>query len=101
MRLTWRRIGGEELASGLTEGQYAVSDDGSMVAYQTDGNEDEATEITVKNLEDGAEYNISCAENECIKPLDFIYSDFVVGTARKWMMQVRPLQESRYCRCIR
>lgn len=32
----------EELASGLTEGQYAVSDDGSMVAYQTDGNEDEA-----------------------------------------------------------
>lgn len=73
----------EELASGLTEGQYAVSDDGSMVAYQTDGNEDEATEITVKNLEDGAEYNISCAENECIKPLDFIYSDFVVGTARK------------------
>lgn len=73
----------EELASGLTEGQYAVSDDGSMVAYQTDGNEEEATEITVKNLEDGAEYNISCAENECIKPLDFIYSDFVVGTARK------------------
>ena len=73
----------EELASGLTEGQYAVSDDGSMVAYQTDGNEDEATEITVKNLEDGAEYNISCADNECIKPLDFIYSDFVVGTARK------------------
>ena len=71
------------MASGLTEGQYAVSDDGSMVAYQTDGNEDEATEITVKNLEDGAEYNISCAENECIKPLDFIYSDFVVGTARK------------------
>ena len=73
----------EELTTGLTEGQYAVSDDGSMVAYQSSNAADEATEVVVKNLKDGTEYTVSCENDEIIRPLDFVYNDFVVGTAKK------------------
>lgn len=71
------------LVEKLSDGQYVVSEDGHLVAYQSNGTLDEATKITVKNLKNGKEHVIEAAEDECIKPLGFIGNDFICGTAKK------------------
>ncbi len=73
----------EKLVENLEDGQYMVSDDGHLVAYQSGGTLDEATKIIVKDLYNGKEYTVSAADNECIKPLGFVNDDFISGTARK------------------
>lgn len=95
------------LAEGLTEEQYAVSDDGHLMAYQTTGSpedgEKDAGENTgdnaaennadgsadtagsglcVMNLRSGDTYTIDAAEGESVRPLGFINGDFVFGKAR-------------------
>jgi hypothetical protein len=67
---------------GLSDGQYVVSDDGSMVAYQSNGDANTATELIVLDLESGEEQKIACLEDECIRPLGFMKEDFVYGIAR-------------------
>lgn len=73
----------KKLVENLEDGQYTVSDDGHLVAYQSNGTIDEATKITVKDLYSGKEYEVSAADHECIKPLGFVNDDFICGTARK------------------
>lgn len=73
----------EVLVAGLTEGQYVASEDGCMIAYQTNGSLDEATEIRVMNLKNGKNYTVTAGEGETVHPLGFIYEDFICGTARK------------------
>lgn len=70
------------LVEGLKENQYIVSDDGHLVAYQTQENASEATEIIVKNLATGKERTVECADGECVQPLGFIENDFVYGVAK-------------------
>ena len=70
------------VTEGLKEGQYAVSADGSMVGYQTGGDLDTADTMKVMNLKTGKEWETSCAEGECIRPLGFINQDAVCGVAR-------------------
>lgn len=83
------------LAEGLTEDQYAVSDDGHLMAYQTLASADENKEedgensgetavsrICVMNLKSGDIYTIDAAEGEEVRPLGFINGDFVFGKAR-------------------
>lgn len=87
------------LAEGLTEEQYAVSDDGHLMAYQTtggaeDGGKDAAENNTdgsagaagsglcVMNLRSGDTFMIDAAEGESVRPLGFINGDFVFGKAR-------------------
>ena len=95
------------LAEGLTEEQYAVSDDGHLMAYQTTGSPedgekdagentgDDAAEnnadgsadtagsgLCVMNLRSGDTYTIDAAEGESVRPLGFINGDFVFGKAR-------------------
>ena len=95
------------LAEELTEEQYAVSDDGHLMAYQTTGSpedgEKDAGENTgdnaaennadgsadtacsglcVMNLRSGDTYTIDAAEGESVRPLGFINGDFVFGKAR-------------------
>lgn len=73
----------EKLVENLEEEQYVVSDDGHLVAYQSNGTIGEATEIIVKNLKNGKEYKVKSGENETVKPLGFVNNDFVCGTAKK------------------
>ena len=69
----------ETLAENLTEDQYTVSDDGRLMAYQTD---DSASVIRVMNLESGDSYEVSAEDGETLRPLGFIHSDFVCGRMR-------------------
>lgn len=71
----------QAVVEGLEEGQYVVSADGRLVGYQQDGEIDTATTVKVLNLENGEEWEVSCEENECIRPLGFMKTDVVYGVA--------------------
>lgn len=72
-----------ELVKELEEGQYVVSEDGHLVAYQSNGKIDEASEVIVKNLNTGEQHSVAAKDDECMKPLGFINNDFVYGIAKK------------------
>lgn len=67
------------LAENLSEGQYAVSDDGHLLAYQTNGSLNSTTEIKVQNLSTGEDYTVKAPENDAIRPLGFVADDFIYG----------------------
>lgn len=67
------------LAEELEEGQYAVSDDGHLMAYQANGSIYTATEIRVMNLTTGDEYTIQAEGSDGIRPLGFVNGDFIYG----------------------
>lgn len=73
----------EILAEDLEEGQYTVSDDGHLIAYQIDGALDNAKQIKVFNLKDGKETTVEAKEGESIRPLGFVNNDFVYGHQRE------------------
>ena len=66
------------LAENLTEDQYAVSDDGHQMAYQTEGESGEK-QVVVMNLKTGDNYTIDAQSGEDIRPLGFIHGDFIFG----------------------
>lgn len=70
------------LAENLGEGQYAVSDDGHLIAYQLEGTRENSKEIKVLNLRSGDERIAEAKEGESIRPLGFISDDFVYGCQR-------------------
>ncbi len=72
----------EELVTGLKEGQYVASEDGHLLAYQNEGDSQNSTKITVLNLKTGKDYVIAANDNECVRPLGFVFNDFVYGVAR-------------------
>lgn len=67
------------LAEDLEEGQYAVSDDGHLMAYQTNGSLYTSTEIKVMNLTTGDENTIQASGSDGIRPLGFVNGDFIYG----------------------
>lgn len=71
-----------ELVTGLDEGQYVVSEDGQMVAYQEGEDLYNSQLITVKDFKSGKEYQVEAAEGDTVRPLGFIHKDFVSGTAK-------------------
>lgn len=72
----------EILAKDLTNEQYALSDDGKIIAYQTSGDLEQASEVIVLNFDTGKQYSVTCDEGETICPLGFVRTDFVYGIAR-------------------
>lgn len=90
------------LAEGLTEDEYAVSDDGHLMAYQVKESEEEdkatdkdtgsgqdktaapsgGSQICVMNLKSGNTFTIDAAEGESVHPLGFINGDFIFGKER-------------------
>lgn len=90
------------LAEGLTEDEYAVSDDGHLMAYQVKESEEEdkatdkdtgsgqdktaasagGSQICVMNLKSGNTFTIDAAEGESVLPLGFINGDFIFGKER-------------------
>lgn len=67
------------LAENLLEEQYAVSDDGHLMAYETSDTEDGILAIRVMNLRSGDSYDVPAKEGETVRPLGFINGDFVYG----------------------
>lgn len=67
------------LAEDLTEGQYAASADGHLLAYQTDGGLNEAEEVRVMDLAAGEFYDVKAPKGSYIRPLGFINNDFICG----------------------
>ena len=59
-----------------------ISEDGSLIAYQADGELGTATKVSILNVGTGKKQKITCSEGECIRPLGFIRSDFVYGIAK-------------------
>lgn len=97
----------EILAENLEEGQYVVSDDGHLMAFQPDGDLNTATEVQVLNLANGESYTVTASREEedekktsgwhfagfgdgnkddnaglAVRPLGFVYNDFVCGFLR-------------------
>lgn len=66
------------LAEGLTEEQYAVSDDGHQMAYLS-VDDSGADRIVVMNLQNGEERVIEPEGGESLRPLGFIHEDFIFG----------------------
>lgn len=73
----------EIVVEDLREGQYATSEAGEWIAYQTGESLETSTQVVVKNLYDGEEYTVEADEGECIVPLGFVGDDFVYGLARQ------------------
>ena len=71
------------LAKNLEEGQYTVSADGHLIAYQTSGTINTAQEIKVLNLKTDEENAVAAKSGEAIRPLGFIGSYFVYGYLRQ------------------
>ena len=67
------------LAEQLEEGQYAVSDDGHLMAYQTSGTIDTAAQIQVMDLSSGDSYTVDASDGEAVRPLGFVNGDFIFG----------------------
>ena len=85
-KLYQTELGEEEqtvLAEGLTEDQYALSEDGSRIAYQTPAAEEGGNAgIQVLDLQSGEGYTVEAADGETVRPLGFVNSDFVYGKSR-------------------
>lgn len=95
------------LAENLEEGQYVVSDDGHLMAFQPEGELNTAQEVCVLNLANGESYTVNASREEegtedtgwhfagfgrkddkdetpaeAVRPLGFVYNDFVCGYLR-------------------
>lgn len=71
-----------ELAPKLEEGQYVVSEDGRLLAYQMTGEEQAAGNIVVMDFATGEQRIVEAAEGENVYPLGFVKNDFVYGIFR-------------------
>ena len=73
----------EILAENLEEGQYVVSDDGHLMAYQINGKLNTATAIQVLNLKNGESFEVKARKGEAVRPLGFVIEDFICGYVRE------------------
>lgn len=88
------------LAENLKEGQYAVSSDGHLMAYESEGNKKGGTEIQVMNLSGLHTYIVEAAEGEQISPLGFVNGDFIYGKMKSEDAE-RKLPENRSLQCMK
>lgn len=72
----------QAVVEGLEDGQYCVSEDGRLICYQANEEDGQASSLNVLNLESGKEREITCGDDECIKPLGFVKTDVVYGVAK-------------------
>lgn len=71
-----------ELAEGLEEGQYVVSEDSRRIAYQSGKGEGKASQVRVIEMSSGKKRTVECEDGVSIVPLGFMDRDFVYGLAR-------------------
>lgn len=72
----------KKLAENLEKGQYVTSEDGHLLAYQTNGTLNSSTAIEILNLETDKKMVIKSKADETIRPIGFISEDFIYGLAK-------------------
>jgi len=75
----------------LSEERYLLSQDQSIMAWQTGNDLSEAKELLLLNLDTGIRQTIEAPEGEYIRGLGFMGTDFIWGRARETDVQVDPL----------
>lgn len=73
----------EIVAEGLDEDGYRVSEDGSMLVWEEDGQADFARSLVLMNLNTGESESIEAGEGNFIRPLGFMGQDLIYGIARQ------------------
>ena len=88
----------EVLVKDLEEGQYQVSPDGHLLAYQSEGGKiNESQKIIVLNLKTGKSFDITSEGDEYVKPIGMI-----LPMARYVEAMQEPIYPDRVCtRCIK
>ena len=69
--------------SGLKEDAYAVSDNGDAIANSVSGDKYNTDTIRVLNMGNNSAYEIKADEEDTLRPLGYIESDFIYGVAHK------------------
>ena len=69
------------VVSDLVDGTYAVSEDGSSIAYSINGKLYGTESIRVFNMSDDSEHIIQADDGDYIKCLGYINNDFIYGVA--------------------
>lgn len=67
--------------SGLTEGTYAVSENGRSIAYSMNGSLYDTDAIRIFNMEQGTEHILRAEEGDRLSVLGYINNDFIFGMA--------------------
>ena len=70
------------LAEQLGSEDYVTSEDGKYVAYADKNMNDQTQILRVLNLSSGKKLRIECEQDEIMKPLGFMGSDFVYGVSK-------------------
>lgn len=68
---------------GLVDGTYAASENGSSIAYSTNGLLNDSDEIRIFNMEKNTDYFIKAAEGDRVRALGYIGTDFIYGIAHE------------------
>lgn len=72
-----------QLVSGLDEGNFAINDKNTIIAWHENGKIYEADSLRIVNIITGDDYKIPAGKGEYIKELGFIGDDFIYGLAKK------------------
>ncbi|MBP5599459.1 MAG: hypothetical protein J6X48_04180, partial [Lachnospiraceae bacterium] len=73
----------EILVSNLEENKYTISDNSTMMVWQTGDDVNASKKLMLMNLNTKQLTEISAGEDEYIKPLAFMDEDFIYGLAKK------------------
>lgn len=73
----------KEMVQGLEEGQYVVSEDGRLMAYQEMEEKQAGGKIVVVDFSTGKQRTVEAKKGESIHPLGFVKNDFVYGISRE------------------
>lgn len=69
--------------SGLSDDTYAVSEDGTSIAYSLNGKVNDSDVIRIFNMSNGIDYQIRADEGDKLKVLGYIKNDCIIGIAHK------------------
>ncbi len=78
----------EIIVSGQGDSFYAVSEDGSAMAYAENGDGNQARTLYFVNMKTGVTREVSVSEDEFIKPLGFLDNDLIYGIAKSEQVSV-------------
>ncbi len=70
------------LAEGLTDGTFAISENGSRIAWQEGSKMYDTTKINIVNLDTKDQFVLEAGADERILPVGFLKEDFIYGAAR-------------------
>lgn len=80
------------VAQGLTEGSFAVSDDGSRIAWQEGSNLYKSEKVHVMDLNTSQKQEVAGSDNDYVRVLGFVGNDLIYGLSKpddSWIVNGR------------